>query len=93
MLRRQHGEVQKKKRGSADMSGELYKVYVAMLLFLRSKKRAVNFKLGTNVPDIGTFDDVFWYKEKVSLEGKWYFLQIKHKANKRINLSNLLPLS
>ena len=40
------------------MSGELFKVYVSMLLFLRSKKRAVNFKLGANVSSLGAFEDM-----------------------------------
>ena len=69
----------KKTSGSADMSGELYEVYVLMLLFLRCTLEADSFRLATNVNGAGAFDDiVLWHKDIA------YFLQLKHKANKPV---------
>ncbi|XP_069692376.1 uncharacterized protein [Periplaneta americana] len=89
--RSQHGKLLKnvynllycKPKGVADMSGGLYEVKVATLLFVRGLRLGTSFYLATNLADAGLFDDIiFKYKEPGPDEAYTVcFLQLKHKKS------------
>ncbi|XP_069680686.1 uncharacterized protein [Periplaneta americana] len=73
---------------AAFMSGELFEVKMAALLFLRTINRRENFSLGSNLMAAGCFDDIV-----LKLENKTIFLQMKHKKNTSICVSQLTLLN
>ncbi|PSN47903.1 hypothetical protein C0J52_03375 [Blattella germanica] len=80
-----------KQPGVADMSGELFEIKVAALLFMRGLRLTKSFYLASNLADAGVFDDiVFLYRQNDSDECTICFLQLKHKKlNGRRSLVNM----
>ncbi|KAJ9580522.1 hypothetical protein L9F63_024288, partial [Diploptera punctata] len=79
--------ITRKTRGSANMSGELYEVKVASLLFLRGLRNQQDFHLASNMDAAGSFDDVVF-----TLGNKTVFIQLKHreKQQSKIYTSQLI---
>ncbi|XP_069680681.1 uncharacterized protein [Periplaneta americana] len=78
----------KRRKGAANMRGELFELKVIALLFLRAIKTRQKFSLGSNVEVAGPFDDI-----ALSLKNRTIFLQLKHKEKDAIYESQFTVLN
>jgi hypothetical protein len=79
-----------KTSGCANISGPMYEVESAALLFLQAINKGQRFHLATNMKSAGLFDDIVFILE-VRNESKAYFFQLKH--TEKIKRENLIQVS
>jgi ankyrin repeat protein len=83
-----------KTSGCAKISGPIYEVESAALLFLQAINKGQRFHLAMNMKSARPFDDLVFI-HKVRNESKAYFFQLKHKENRdyKIKRENLIQVS
>jgi hypothetical protein len=82
-------ELYKKDEGSAGIHFQIFEYKFCALIFLRALSKRHNFKLASNVKELGAFDDVVVeYLDERSRKSH-IFLQLKSKARRQITMSQL----
>lgn len=74
------------------MSGELYEVSVATLLFLRCMRRNDTFHLACNHSLAGAFDDLVLVSRADGTRPRAFFIQLKYKKQHSFKRASLLQL-
>lgn len=84
-----HFRQYEKRPGAADVSGQMYEVGLATLLYVRCVREGVPFVLASNYSPAGSFDDLVLARPRQVL-----FMQLKHRQNRtKIPCNALLRLN